>query len=116
MALKKEIEITAYGVAAYHHVVAGYAVEMQAGRCMVNVDCYASAEACAARKNPLARESITIGEIPPLDVPSLAWIEGKLAEQESSAPAIAGEIQPGMPMPQMYVTPNRWMFSGAEIV
>lgn len=113
MALNKEIEIAAYGVVARHHVVAGYGVDLRLVQCVVSVECYASVEACLAGKNPLARESITINERPPADAPTLAWVEDKLCEAETAPTTVVGEIQPGMSMPQMFVSPNRWLFSGA---
>jgi hypothetical protein len=115
MALKKDIEIPAYGVIASHHVVVAYAVELVGKRSMVTVSCFASAEAYANGRNPLAQECITLSEIPSGNAVTLDWIEGKLVEAET-VPEVAGEIQPGMAMPQLYTTPNRWVFSGADLV
>lgn len=115
MALKKEIEIAVYGVLASHHVVSSYGADLRASQCVVHVECYSSMEAFQAGKQPLQRESVTIAEKVPADVITLNWIEVKLCEVEAP-PAAIEEITPGMSMPQLYVSPNRWLFSGAERV
>lgn len=115
MALKKEIEIAAFGVMASHHVVSSYGADLRANQCVVNVECYASLEAYGSGKQPLQRESVTIAEKVPADVITLDWIEQKLCEAEAP-PAAVEEITPGMSMPQLWVSPNRWLFTGAERV
>ena len=104
--LQKALETPTTGALANHHVIVSYTADLANSRSVVVVNSYFNEAAHAAGRQAMHTWHVQLYEVPPVTQPALPWFEQMLATDE-----VPTEGDPSWSM-----SPDRWVFSGAQVL